>query len=69
LNKLPIAVGVSARSKRRPVEPRRVVEIVAEGHAVEVGDGAQALSGRGGLVASVVLGRLLVGAGVMGGAV
>ena len=62
-------MGVSARSKRRPVESGRVVEVVAVGHAVEVGGGAQALGGRGGLVAGVVLGRLLVGASVMGSAV
>ena len=62
-------MGVPARGKRRPVEPGRVVEVVAVGHTVEVGGGAQALGGRGGLVAGVVLGRLLMGASVMGGAV
>lgn len=62
-------MGVLARGKSRPVEAGRVVEVVTVGHAVEVGGGAQALGGRGGLVAGVVLGRLLVGASVMGGAV
>ena len=58
-----------ARGKRRPVEPGRVVEVVAAGHALEVGGGSQALGHRGGLVAGVVLGRLLVGASVVSGAV
>lgn len=62
-------VGVPARGKRRPVEPGRVVEVVAVGHAVEVSSGKQALGRRGGLVAGVVFGGLLVGAGVVGGAV
>ena len=62
-------MSVLARGKSRPVETRRVVEVVTIGRAVEVGSGAQALGGRGGLVAGVVLRRLLVGAGVVGGAV
>lgn len=63
------AVGVPARSKCSAVVLGRVGEVVAVGHAVEVGGGAQALGDRCGLVAGVVLGGLLVGAGVMGGAV
>ena len=62
-------MGVLAHGKSRPVEAGRVVKVVAVGYAVEVGGGSQALGGRGGLVAGVVLGRLLVGASVMGGAV
>ena len=48
---------------------RRVVEVVAVGHTVGVSGGPQAFGGRGGLVAAVVLDGLLVGAGVVGGAV
>ena len=47
------------------VKPGRVVEDVAVGHTFGVSGSAQAF---GGLVAGVVLGRLLVGAGGVGGA-
>ena len=61
-------MGVLARGKSCSVKPGQVVEVVAIGHAVEVSGDSQAFSGRGELVAGVVLGRLLVGAGVVSGA-
>ena len=63
-----IAVGVPAGGKCGAVEPGRVVEVVAVSYAIEVG-GTQALGGRGGLVAGVVFGGLLVDTGMVGGAV
>ena len=60
---------VPARGKSRPVKAGRVVEVVAICYAIEVGGGTQTLGRRSGLVAGVVLGGLLVGAGVVGGAV
>ena len=62
-------MGALAYDKSYSVKPRRVVEVVTVGHAVEVSDGPQALGGRGGLVAGVVLDGLLVGTGVVGGTV
>ena len=62
-------MGVPARGKRRPVQSRWVIKVVAISHAIEVGGGAQTLGRRGGLVAGVILSRLLVGAGVVGSAV
>ncbi len=62
-------MGVLARGKSRAVEPGRVGQVVAVGHAVQVGCGPQALGERGGLVAGVVVRGLLVGAGVVGSAV
>ena len=61
-------MSVPTCGKSRPVEPGRVVEVVAVGHAVEVGGGAQALGGCSGLVAGMIFGSRLVGAGVVGGA-
>ena len=66
---MPVTVGALAYDKSYSVKPGRVVEVVAVGHTVGVSGGPQAFGGRGGLVAGVVLGRLLVGASVMGGAV
>ena len=66
---MPLAVSALAYDESCSVKPGRVVEVVAVGHTVEVGGGAQALGGRGGLMAGVVLGRLLEGTGVVGGTV
>ena len=63
---MPIAVGALAYDESCSVKPGRVVEVVAVGHNVEVSGGPQAF---GGLVAGVVLSRLLVGADVVSGAV
>ena len=48
-------MGTLAYDKSCSVKLGRIVEVVAVGHTVEVGGGAQALGGRGGLVAGVVL--------------
>ena len=62
-------VGALAYDKSCSVKPGRVVEVVAVGHTVGASGSAQAFGGRGGLVAAVVLDGLLVGAGVVSGAV
>ena len=62
-------MGALAYDKSCSVKPGRVVEVVAIDHTVEVGDGAQALGGHGGLMAGLVLGRLLEGTGMVGGTV
>ena len=66
---MPVAVGLPAGGKRGAVEPKRVIEVVIVGYSIEVGGGTQALVRRGGLVAGMVFGGLLVDAGVVGGAV
>ena len=63
---LSVAVGARAYDKSCLVKPGRVVEVVTVGHALGISGGPQTF---GGLVAGVVLDSLLVGAGVMGGAV
>lgn len=69
LGKLPIAMRMLARDKGRPVEPGRVIKVMAERDAVEANGSPQELNRHGGLVLDVIFRRLLVGAGVIGGAV
>lgn len=69
LDKSPIAMRMSAHRNGRLVEPGRVIRAMAERNAVEASGSPQELNGRGGLVLSVIFRRLLVGAGVIGGAV
>ena len=59
-------MGTLAYDKSCSVKLGRIVEVVAVGHTVEVSGGPQAF---GGLVADVVLSRLLVGADLVSGAV
>ena len=65
---MPVAPGTLVYDKSCSVKPRRVVEVVTVGHTVEVNSDPQAFGGLSGLVAGVVVGRLLVGAGVVGSA-
>lgn len=60
---------VPTRGKCRPVEPGRIIHVVAKRDTIKVGGGPQALNGRGGLVLGVVFRRLLMGSSVMSGAV
>jgi hypothetical protein len=64
-----LPVGVRPARKRRPVEPRRIVEVEVERYAVQVLGGAQALSHSFGLLLPMVRLGLRVGAGVESGAV
>ena len=48
---MPVAPGTLAYDKSYSVKPRRIVEVVTVGHAVEVSSGPQAFGGRSGLVA------------------
>ena len=59
-------MGVLAYDKSCSVKQARIVEVVAVGHTVGVSSGPQTFGGRGG---GHGLGRLLVGADVVGGAV
>ena len=49
-------MGALAYDESCSGKPRRVVEVVAVGHAVGVSGGPQTFGGRGGLVAGVVAG-------------